>query len=93
MSIDTCQLFLRHLTQNYYMKSIEDLTLEFSARLKDLMKDKNINSVELAKQVGIPRASIANWLICRRSPQIDALYKLADFFGVSTDFLLGRQDF
>lgn len=75
------------------MEDIETLTLIFSNRLKELMKDKNINSVQLAKLTNIPRASIANWLVCRRSPQIDALYKLADFFAVSIDYLLGRQDF
>ena len=75
------------------MNNIENLITIFSNRLKELMKDKKINSVELAKAINIPRASISNWLICRRSPQIDSLCKLADFFGVSIDYLLGRQDF
>ena len=75
------------------MIGLESLTIVFSSRLRELMKDRNMNSVELAKATNIPRASITNWLICRRSPQIDALFKLAEFFGVSIDFLLGRQDF
>ena len=81
------------MTQIIYMITLEELTLIFSNKLKELMTEKNINSVKLAEATGIPRASIANWLVCRRSPQIDAIYKLAEFFNVSTDFLLGRQDF
>ena len=75
------------------MVTLENLTLIFSNRLKELMKDKEINSVMLSKEIKIPRASITNWLICRRSPQIDALYKIAEYFNVSIDYLLGREDF
>ncbi len=64
----------------------------FADRLKELMKNNNLNSAELARQVKIPRVSISNWLNLTRTVQIDALCKLADFFGESVDYLLVRID-
>lgn len=64
----------------------------FAERLADLMQDKNLNSVQLSKLVSIPRTSISNWLNKKRLVQVDALIKFAQFFEVTTDYLLGRED-
>lgn len=70
---------------------VKDYKQIFKDRLEDLMKDKDLNSTKLAKHTGIPRGSISNWLNKKRTIQIDALCVLADFFGVTTDYLLGRE--
>ena len=47
---------------------------------------------DLAKVLGITRDSISLWEIGKRIPDTQYIIKLADFFGVSTDYLLGRSD-
>ena len=64
----------------------------FADRLKDLMSEKNLNNQNLSDEIGIPRTSISNWLNGRRTVQIDALVKIALYFGVSTDYLLGLEN-
>lgn len=70
----------------------EKLIKVFAARLSELMHERGINVTKLAKLTNIPRSSISNWLILRRTPMIDVLCALADCFAVSTDYLLGRED-
>lgn len=64
----------------------------FAERLKDLIVDKKLNNQKLSEATGIPRTSISNWINGRRTVQIDALVKIALFFGVTTDYLLGLEN-
>ncbi len=65
----------------------------FSERLKDLMSEKGLNIKDFSKGVGIPRSTISDWLLMKRRPIIDNLPKIALFFGVSTDYLLGLENY
>ena len=82
---------MTHLGYHIYMKEV-NIEKVFAERLKDLMVERNLNSVELSIKTNIPRTSISNWLLCKRSVNVDALCKFAEFFDVSTDYLLGRED-
>ncbi len=64
----------------------------FVERLQDLMMEKNLNIKELSAKTNIPRSTINGWTLKISRPQIEALCILADFFGVTTDYLLGRED-
>ncbi len=64
----------------------------FADRLKDLMQDKKLNIKELSALTKIPRATINGWTLKIASPKIDNLIVLADFFNVSIDYLLGREN-
>lgn len=64
----------------------------FNERLKELMQDKDLNTVSLSKATGIPSSSISNWIQMRRTVQVEFLVILADFFDVTTDYLLGREN-
>lgn len=64
----------------------------FADRLKDLIDENNLNNQKLSDAIGIPRTSISNWLNGRRTVQIDALVKIALYFKVSTDYLLGIEN-
>ena len=64
----------------------------FKERLKDLIGENGLNNQQLSDATGIPRTSISNWLNGRRTVQIEALVKIALFFGVTTDYLLGLED-
>lgn len=64
----------------------------FADRLKDLIDENNLNNQKLSDATGIPRTSISNWINGRRTIQIDALVKIALYFKVSTDYLLGIEN-
>jgi len=60
-------------------------------RLKDLRKEKGVLQKELARALNRTRACISNWEQGKTEPPIDDLLKLADFFEVTVDCLVGRE--
>lgn len=64
----------------------------FSARLLDLMQFNNLSIHKLAADIAVQRKSIINWVEGRNYPRYDALIKLANYFKVSTDYLVGLAD-
>ncbi|HUN08365.1 MAG TPA: helix-turn-helix transcriptional regulator [Aggregatilineales bacterium] len=62
------------------------------SRLKALREAKNLNTEELAKVIGTVRQQISRYENEQTDVTSESLVKLADFFGVSTDYLLGRTD-
>ncbi len=74
------------------MELIEKLSRMFAKRLKELMKERQLSVSGLSRETGLPRTSISNWLNLKRTPMIDALYVLSNYFEVSIDYLLGRVD-
>ena len=72
------------------MKEI-DLSI-FSERLKDFRTEKNLSTVQLAKKLGVSDASVSRWENQLRIPTIANLYKIAIFFDVSADYLIGLED-
>ena len=64
-------------------------------RIKDLREDLNMRQSDLAEVTGIDQRTISNYETGKTVPDAYALIRLADFFGVSIDYLLCRtkQDF
>lgn len=62
--------------------------MSFAQRLRFLREKRGLKQTELAKLVGIKNHTISNYERGERIPHHDSLQKLADFFGVSTDYLL-----
>lgn len=60
-------------------------------RLKELQKDSEYTIEENAKRLNMPKSTYNNYLIGARQPDINTLIKLADYFGVSMDYLLFRS--
>lgn len=60
------------------------------AVLKQLRKKNKLNQTELAKGIGVSASAIGMYEQGRREPDHETLLKLANFFQVSTDFLLGN---
>ncbi len=58
-------------------------------RIKDLAAEKRISLAELERRTGLSSGSITKW--GKSSPSIDKLQKIADYFNVSTDYLIGRN--
>lgn len=66
--------------------------MDISNLLKTLRVEKGLSQARLAKVLGITQDSISLWENGKRFPDTQYITKLADFFGVSTDYLLGRSD-
>ena len=71
----------------------EQIVQSFRARLVELRKEKGLSQVGLAKELGVDCSTIAKYETGDRLPDLVMLCKLADFFGSSTDYLLGRSSF
>ena len=65
----------------------------FGERLKQLRKDAGIGQNQLAEQLQLSNASISYWETGKQSPTAEAVFRLAVFFGVSADYLLGLADY
>ncbi len=61
-------------------------------RLKELREEKKITQKEVAEAIGGTQSNLAKWEKEKIQPAADMIIKLADFFGVSADYLLGRTD-
>ena len=61
-------------------------------RIFELMEKNEINATELAKATGIGTSPISQWKKGLQKPSTEAVIKIADYFGTSTDYLLGRTD-
>ena len=68
-----------------------DEKLLFGQRLLELRKKSNKNQADVAKVLGISQPAYQNYENGRREAGYATIAKLADFYGVSTDYLLGRE--
>ena len=64
--------------------------LQFADRLRQLRDQKKLSNPELGRAVGLSHVSIGNFLD-GQLPKSEHLHALAEFFGVTTDWLLGRE--
>jgi len=64
----------------------------FAERLAELRKDKDISIQRLAKEINISNAAISDWGNSKHIPTAEAIYLLAQYFNVSTDFFFGLSD-
>lgn len=63
----------------------------FSKNLTKLRKRANLTQYQLADKLGFSRGQIANYEQGKREPDYETLGKIADFFDIGIDELLGRQ--
>jgi len=61
-------------------------------QIKKLRNEKGLTQERLAKKIGLSRGSLSMIEINKREPDNKTLQKLADFFDVSVDYLLGRTN-
>lgn len=64
----------------------------FGKRVKELREKKKISMEQLATELGITKSRVNMWENSGTIPRGDLLIKLANFFGVTTDYLLGNND-
>ena len=61
-------------------------------RIKDLMRSEKFTQMQLAATIKVGQSSISDWLNAKSEPSVENLWKLADFFDVSVDYLIGRKE-
>ena len=60
--------------------------------IKELRQENNLSQAELAKAIGVSQKAIDFWEKGINEPKASYIIKLAKFFGVSCDYLLGVED-
>ena len=66
---------------------------KFFERINELRIENNLSRAELAQKLNVSVRLISYWENGQRECDFDMLIKIADFFEVSLDYLLGRKDF
>ena len=61
--------------------------------LKIIRKQKNLNQLKVALDLNISREALSHYENGKRSPDIDMLRKLSEYFNVSIDFLINGKEF
>lgn len=64
----------------------------FCARFRELLQGSNISKRAFAQKIGVSAASISDWSNGKVQPTAENIYMVAEFFEVSTDYLLGLED-
>ena len=60
-------------------------------RIRALRREKHLTQTELSRRIGVSKAMISSYELEQRAPSYEILIKLAAFFGVTTDYLLGLE--
>ena len=63
--------------------------MEFHQRLRDLIEENDITQKKLAADLNIAASTVSSYVQGVREPDFSLLLRLADYFHVSTDYLLG----
>lgn len=72
---------------SYFERKADYMLLE---RIKQLLKERSMTLAELERKMNFSNGSMSRWNATK--PGIDKIQKVADYFDVSTDYLLGRSD-
>lgn len=67
--------------------------MNIGERLKLLRESRGLSQSELARRIGVPNQSVSNYERGFRQPPAEFIHKVADFYEVSVDYLLGRDHF
>ena len=64
----------------------------FGEKIKAFRMSRGLSQVDLAGKLGVTKQSVSNWENENIMPSIDMLIKIAGFFSVTTDFILGLSE-
>lgn len=64
----------------------------FEKRLRELREEKEWSQKDLATKLGLTQPAIADWERGTRKPNLTKIEEIADIFGVTVDYLLGRSN-
>ena len=65
----------------------------FADRIKSLRLEKGVGQNKLAEDLNLSNASISYWETGKQIPSAEVIYKMAKYFEVSADYILGITDY
>lgn len=66
--------------------------MKFSDRLRELRKKRGLTQLQLAEALKINRSTLAKYETGENEPDHQTMQQIADFFGVTVDFIIGNSD-
>lgn len=70
-----------------------DIKNKFAENLKSLRKERKISQTEVAKRILVSQQCVSQWEKGLIEPTLTMLWRLADFFDLSVDELIGRKEY
>jgi len=67
------------------------MEMTLGERIANLRTKHKLTQEQFAKKIGVTRASLAKYETDKSSPDFDTLKKIANYFGVTIDYLLGNE--
>ncbi len=67
--------------------------MNVGSKIRELRIEKGIRQADLAKILNVDKTTVTKWETNCHLPDFEKLVAIADYFDVSTDFLLGRKDY
>lgn len=64
----------------------------FGERLKRIRTERGLRQEDIGQIVQVGKSTVSQWEAGIHEPSLATIGKIADFFGVTTDYLLGRSD-
>lgn len=61
-------------------------------RISNLRKQANLSQNDLGKIIGVAQNTLSQWEKGLRAPDFDSVIKISEYFNVSTDYLLGKEE-
>lgn len=68
------------------------MTNSIGIKIQNLRRQANMSQFQLAKVLGIAASTLGMYETGKREPSLKVLNRIADYFNVSTDYLLGRSE-
>ena len=62
-------------------------------RIRELREDSDLRQIDVAEKTGIDQRTLSNYETGKTNPDSYSIIKLAEFYGVSCDYLLGVSDY
>ena len=66
--------------------------VDFSQRLKKVRMDRHLTQAQVARKIGVTASMVSSYETDIRLPSYDVMIRIADLFGVSVDYLLGKTE-
>lgn len=68
------------------------MKIKFNQNLRVLREAEKLKQSELAQKLGVTQRKVSYWETGKIEPSLEDLWKLADFFALSVDELIGRSN-
>lgn len=75
------------------MSSMKTKKIILSEKLIELRREKGVSQMKMAQDLGVDPSTVAKYETGDRLPDVLMLAKIADYFEVTTDYLLGRKEY